>query len=42
MILLAGGVQFVLVKANLGNIHEVLATVLHAPLSFLGGTLVEP
>ncbi|UCQ28127.1 PTS cellobiose transporter subunit IIC [Edwardsiella tarda] len=40
MILLAGGVQFVLVKANLGNIHEVLATVLHAPLSFLGGTLV--
>ena len=42
MILLAGGVQFVLVKANLGNIHEVLATVLHAPLSFLGEPWWEP
>ncbi|HGB3473268.1 TPA: PTS cellobiose transporter subunit IIC [Salmonella enterica subsp. diarizonae serovar 61:l,v:z35] len=38
-VLMAGIVQFVLVKVGAGNIHVLLATVLHTPLSFLGGTL---
>ncbi|WAM44296.1 PTS sugar transporter subunit IIC [Edwardsiella piscicida] len=40
MILIAGGIQLVLLKVNQGNIHQVLATVLHGPLRFLGGTLL--
>lgn len=33
-------VQLLLVKSGLGNIHELLATLLHKPLSFLGGSLI--
>lgn len=32
-------IQLLLTKTGLGNIHDVLATLLHKPLSFLGGSL---
>lgn len=38
-ILISGIAQYAILKVSLGNIHILLATVLHTPLGFLGGTL---